>query len=161
MASDSLSARGPFFLPKHPLPAPPPPWLQISAVTSGAIASDYQRLRVEHVCGRLGLVSLAPMWHQPQRQLLRCVGCCIVVPLSSTVEVLKPADGTHLSAFPLDDVREGGIVCCAEGPEACANFPWTVPLPPARPPLDYILPPRLDFPWTDFPALLFFPPSAA
>ena len=30
----------------------------IGAVASGAIASDYQRSRVERVCGRLGLVSL-------------------------------------------------------------------------------------------------------
>ncbi|GAX85055.1 hypothetical protein CEUSTIGMA_g12475.t1 [Chlamydomonas eustigma] len=44
---------------------------QVAAVTSGAIASDYQRIRVENVCFRLGLMSLAPMWHQPQRTLLR------------------------------------------------------------------------------------------
>lgn len=43
----------------------------VTAVTSGAIASDYQRLRVEAVCARLNLVSLAPLWHQPQRRLLR------------------------------------------------------------------------------------------
>jgi diphthine-ammonia ligase len=43
----------------------------VGGVSSGAIASDYQRLRVEHVCGRLGLVSLAYMWHQPQAQLLQ------------------------------------------------------------------------------------------
>lgn len=43
----------------------------IKAVSSGAIASDYQRVRVEHVCARLGLVSLAYMWHQPQAKLLR------------------------------------------------------------------------------------------
>lgn len=51
----------------------------LGAVTSGAIASDYQRLRVEHVCSRLNLVSLAYLWHQPQRQLLRCVPCVSVV----------------------------------------------------------------------------------
>ena len=44
---------------------------QVTAVSSGAIASDYQRLRVEHVCARLGLTSLAYMWHVQQRQLLR------------------------------------------------------------------------------------------
>lgn len=38
----------------------------LQAVASGAIASDYQRLRVEAVCGRLGLTSLAYLWHQPQ-----------------------------------------------------------------------------------------------
>lgn len=43
----------------------------VQAVASGAIASDYQRLRVEHVCGRLGLVSLAYLWHQPQVDLLQ------------------------------------------------------------------------------------------
>ena len=32
---------------------------------------DYQRLRVEHVCDRLGLSSLAYMWRHPQQPLLR------------------------------------------------------------------------------------------
>ncbi|EOA29968.1 hypothetical protein CARUB_v10013071mg [Capsella rubella] len=43
----------------------------ISAVTSGAIASDYQRLRVESICSRLGLVSLAFLWKQDQTLLLQ------------------------------------------------------------------------------------------
>lgn len=49
----------------------------IQGVSSGAIASDYQRVRVENVCSRLGLVSLAYMWHQPQSKLLRvrCPDC--------------------------------------------------------------------------------------
>lgn len=45
---------------------------EIEAVASGAIASDYQRLRVEDVCARLGLVSLGYLWHRPQEELLRC-----------------------------------------------------------------------------------------
>ena len=43
----------------------------LGGVASGAIASDYQRLRVESVCGRLGLASLAYLWHAPQARLLR------------------------------------------------------------------------------------------
>ena len=43
----------------------------VTAVSSGAIASDYQRLRVESVCSRLGLVSLAYMWKQDQSLLLQ------------------------------------------------------------------------------------------
>lgn len=43
----------------------------ITAVSSGAIASDYQRLRVESVCSRLGIVSLAYLWKQDQSLLLR------------------------------------------------------------------------------------------
>ncbi|KAK9831634.1 hypothetical protein WJX74_003462 [Apatococcus lobatus] len=46
---------------------------EVQAVASGAIASDYQRTRVEHACSRLGLVSLAPMWRQPQAQLLQAM----------------------------------------------------------------------------------------
>ena len=44
---------------------------EIEAVSSGAIASDYQRHRVERICSRLGLVSLAYMWHRPQSALLK------------------------------------------------------------------------------------------
>ena len=43
----------------------------VEAVASGAIASDYQRTRVERVCSRIGFVSLAYLWHQPQDSLLQ------------------------------------------------------------------------------------------
>lgn len=43
----------------------------LTAVSSGAIASDYQRLRVESVCSRLGLVSLAYLWKLDQSLLLQ------------------------------------------------------------------------------------------
>ncbi len=43
----------------------------VSAVSSGAILSNYQRLRIENVCVRLGLLSLSPLWRQPQRLLLK------------------------------------------------------------------------------------------
>jgi len=42
----------------------------LQGVISGAVGSDYQRLRVEHAAGRAGLVALAPLWHVPQLQLL-------------------------------------------------------------------------------------------
>ena len=43
---------------------------QIDAVATGAILSNYQRTRVEAVCMRLGLVSLAFLWQCDQAQLL-------------------------------------------------------------------------------------------
>ena len=50
---------------------------EVQAMASGAIASDYQRTRVERVSGRLGLVSLAYLWQQPQAPLLqRMVSWC-------------------------------------------------------------------------------------
>ncbi|MCO5605345.1 hypothetical protein L7F22_059528 [Adiantum nelumboides] len=44
---------------------------ELGAVSCGAIASDYQRMRVENVCSRLGLVSLAFLWKQEQDDLLQ------------------------------------------------------------------------------------------
>jgi len=43
---------------------------RLQGVVSGAVASDYQRLRVEHAAARAGLVALAPLWHMPQLELL-------------------------------------------------------------------------------------------
>jgi diphthine-ammonia ligase len=37
---------------------------EIQAVSSGAILSTYQRVRIEHVCQRLGLVSLSFLWRR-------------------------------------------------------------------------------------------------
>ncbi|XP_063690284.1 diphthine--ammonia ligase-like [Bolinopsis microptera] len=44
---------------------------QITAVCSGAIFSTYQKNRVEEVCARLGLVSIAPLWEREQETLLQ------------------------------------------------------------------------------------------
>ena len=43
---------------------------EITAVATGAILSNYQRTRVEAVCMRLGLVSLAFLWQSDQAELL-------------------------------------------------------------------------------------------
>lgn len=42
----------------------------IEAVSCGAILSQYQRTRVENVCGRLGLTTLAYLWQRDQLQLM-------------------------------------------------------------------------------------------
>jgi len=43
---------------------------RVEAVCSGAIFSDYQRVRVESACSRVGLISLAYLWRRQQRPLL-------------------------------------------------------------------------------------------
>ena len=97
----------------------------IEAVASGAIASDYQRLRVENVsagcfllfpreslerqvtavaapvcavqvCGRLGLVSLAYLWHQPQAALLDGMVSCGLEAVLVKVAALGLDPGRHL-----------------------------------------------------------------
>lgn len=42
----------------------------VEAVSSGAIFSSYQKNRVENICERLGLVSLAYLWEREQKALL-------------------------------------------------------------------------------------------
>ncbi|KAL2914701.1 hypothetical protein HK105_205841 [Polyrhizophydium stewartii] len=42
----------------------------VDAVSTGAILSNYQRARIEHVCARLGLQSLAFLWQGKQETLL-------------------------------------------------------------------------------------------
>ncbi|BEI85929.1 hypothetical protein CcaverHIS002_0602160 [Cutaneotrichosporon cavernicola] len=43
---------------------------EATAVSSGAILSNYQRLRIEHVCQRLGLTSLSYLWQSEQLPLV-------------------------------------------------------------------------------------------
>lgn len=43
----------------------------IQAVSVGAILSNYQRIRVEHVCQRLNLTSLAFLWQSDQNELMQ------------------------------------------------------------------------------------------
>ncbi|CAG5094633.1 Oidioi.mRNA.OKI2018_I69.XSR.g13729.t1.cds [Oikopleura dioica] len=45
--------------------------MQIDGICCGALLSDYQRVRVESVCSRLGLVSLAPLWQKDQKQYIQ------------------------------------------------------------------------------------------
>lgn len=44
---------------------------EIQAVSSGAIMSTYQKNRVENLCGRLNLKSLAPIWKMDPKVLLQ------------------------------------------------------------------------------------------
>ena len=45
--------------------------LEIDGVISGAIASEYQRTRIEKICDELGIKSFNPLWHKNQELLLR------------------------------------------------------------------------------------------
>lgn len=45
--------------------------LDVEGVISGAIASNYQRSRIEKICKELGLKSLTPLWGADQAKLLR------------------------------------------------------------------------------------------
>jgi predicted ATP pyrophosphatase (TIGR00289 family) len=44
--------------------------LDIEGVISGAIASQYQKNRIDKICKELGLKSITPLWHQNPKELL-------------------------------------------------------------------------------------------
>ncbi len=44
---------------------------EIDGVVSGAVASSYQKSRIDKICGDLGLASFAPLWQQEQEKLLK------------------------------------------------------------------------------------------
>lgn len=96
----------------------------ISAVSSGAIASDYQRLRVESVCSRLGLVSLAYLWKQDQTLLLEEMIRRGIVAIIVKVAALGLKPSSHLGkelaelkCHLLQMNENYGINVCGEGGE--------------------------------------------
>ncbi|PON54519.1 Rossmann-like alpha/beta/alpha sandwich fold containing protein [Trema orientale] len=96
----------------------------VTAVSSGAIASDYQRLRVESVCSRLGLVSLAYLWKQDQSLLLQemIANGILAITVKVAAMGLDPAkhlgkDLASLNSY-LHKLKElYGINVCGEGGE--------------------------------------------
>ncbi|XP_065123408.1 diphthine--ammonia ligase isoform X2 [Paramisgurnus dabryanus] len=70
---------------------------KIEGVSVGAILSDYQRVRVEDVCARLQLQSLAYLWHRDQSELLSEM-------ISSGINALL----IKVAAFGLDPERHLG-----------------------------------------------------
>jgi ABC transporter with metal-binding/Fe-S-binding domain ATP-binding protein len=45
--------------------------LDIDGVISGAIASEYQRTKIEEICHELNIKSFTPLWHKKQELILR------------------------------------------------------------------------------------------
>src|SRR3989304_2657275 len=43
----------------------------IMGVVSGAVASNYQKQRIDNICNKVGIKSLAPLWQQDAEELLR------------------------------------------------------------------------------------------
>lgn len=96
----------------------------ITGVSSGAIASDYQRLRVESVCSRLGLISLAYLWKEDQSLLLQEMIKAGIVAITVKVAAIGLNPSKHLGkelselSSHLHKLKElYGINVCGEGGE--------------------------------------------
>jgi diphthine-ammonia ligase len=94
------------------------------AVCSGAILSNYQRLRVEHVCSRLDLASLAFLWERDQGALLDSMIASGVVAMLVKVAAMGLLPAKHLG-LSLSEMRDTmhklatayGCSVCGEGGE--------------------------------------------
>jgi len=45
--------------------------LNVQGVVSGAVASKYQKSRIDRVCKELGMISIAPLWGEKPKKILR------------------------------------------------------------------------------------------
>ncbi|XP_025106091.1 diphthine--ammonia ligase-like isoform X2 [Pomacea canaliculata] len=97
--------------------------LEIEAVAVGAILSDYQRVRVENVCLRLGITPLAYLWRCQQAPLLQEMVDCGVEAIIIKVAALG-LNPDHLG-LTLREIlphmqhmeRKYGLNVCGEGGE--------------------------------------------
>ncbi|KAK8815717.1 hypothetical protein WA538_004841 [Blastocystis sp. DL] len=95
----------------------------VEGVSSGAILSNYQRERVENVCSRLNLISLAFLWEQEQRSLLHSMiedGLVAVIIKTATMGLDRRHVGKTLNELEpyllhISDVY--GCNPCGEGGE--------------------------------------------
>ncbi|XP_043190210.1 diphthine--ammonia ligase-like isoform X1 [Amphibalanus amphitrite] len=98
--------------------------LDFEAVSVGAILSDYQRVRVENVCSRLGLTSLSFLWRRDQSELLTEMVACRVHAVLVKVAALGLLPDRHLGQT-LEQIRphmermkgKYGLNVCGEGGE--------------------------------------------
>eukprot|EP01060_Flectonema_neradi_P035547 TRINITY_DN6577_c0_g1_i5.p1 TRINITY_DN6577_c0_g1~~TRINITY_DN6577_c0_g1_i5.p1 ORF type:complete len:622 (+),score=118.94 TRINITY_DN6577_c0_g1_i5:38-1903(+) len=78
---------------------------EVTAVSSGAILSNYQRLRVESVATRLGLVSLSYLWQRDQDDYVKELtdeGYEAAIIKIASMGMKKSHLGRHLSEFQSD-----------------------------------------------------------
>ncbi|XP_034531395.1 diphthine--ammonia ligase isoform X2 [Notolabrus celidotus] len=96
----------------------------VEAVSVGAILSDYQRVRVENVCLRLGLQPLAYLWRQDQESLLSAMISSNLNAILIKVAAFGLDPEKHLGK-PLADMesylkqlsQKYGVHICGEGGE--------------------------------------------
>ncbi|KAL9957836.1 hypothetical protein ACROYT_G034784 [Oculina patagonica] len=98
--------------------------IAFDAVSVGAILSDYQRVRVENVCSRLGLSSLAYLWRRDQTELLSEMISSGVKAVLIKVAAMDLSPKRHLG-LPISEVyslmcklnHKYGSNVCGEGGE--------------------------------------------
>lgn len=83
---------------------------EVRGVVSGAILSHYQRLRVEAVCHRLGLTSIAPMWQLKAGEVLSLVAAAGVDARLIKVATFGLTPKKHLGRSLLEDALRNELL---------------------------------------------------
>ncbi|OQR68123.1 ATP-binding domain-containing protein 4-like [Tropilaelaps mercedesae] len=97
--------------------------IPFDAISVGAIFSDYQRIRCENVCHRLGLTMLAYLWHREQSALLRDMidsGVHAVIIKTAVLGLLPRHLGLTLAEILPEMLKlkdKYGLNVCGEGGE--------------------------------------------
>jgi diphthine-ammonia ligase len=97
----------------------------IEGIVSGAVASEYQRTRLDNICEGLGLKSFAPLWHKNQERLLKeqieC-GFKIIMTACNALGLDAKWLGRELGEFELAELvmlnKKYGLNVAFEGGEA-------------------------------------------
>jgi len=98
----------------------------VQGVTTGAIASNYQKSRIDKICSELGLESIAPFWGRSQEEVLREMISAGFVPVIASVGA-PPLDkswlGRTIDSACISELSEmhekHGINVMGEGGEYC------------------------------------------
>lgn len=97
----------------------------IEGIVSGAIASEYQRTRLDNLCEGLGLRSFAPLWHKDQAELLHGeieAGFEVIVTACNALGLDKEWLGRRLGTTELNELiklnNRYGLSIAFEGGEA-------------------------------------------
>jgi ABC transporter with metal-binding/Fe-S-binding domain ATP-binding protein len=97
----------------------------IDGIVSGAVASEYQKTRLDNLCEPLGLRSFAPLWHKNQEELVKeqiDSGFEIIVTACNALGLDEKWLGRRLGRAELDELvglRERyGLNVAFEGGEA-------------------------------------------
>jgi ABC transporter with metal-binding/Fe-S-binding domain ATP-binding protein len=97
---------------------------EIEGVVTGAIASEYQKQRIDMVCEELGIPSFAPLWHKDPQILLRELlgaGFEVIITSVAAEGLDKSWLGRTLDEKAIDDLKvlgeRHGLHLAGEGGE--------------------------------------------
>ena len=108
--------------------------IEVEGVVSGAIASNYQKSRIDEICIELGFEHVAPLWGRSSLELLREMvlrGIVMIVTAVAAHGINQSWLGRVLNPQSLEDLNElktrYGIDVCGEGGEMetlVLDAPW-------------------------------------